>query len=124
MPRLNVTRVLSSREFIDRTLVCRRNTQTVGDDGMAKNLSIDTPFSGVVTSDQGDILRRVPEGSYVTGSIMVHSKFPLTAGKDRLDADLVCWKGDWYTVISISDWTTYGQGFTAAICVPIKLSGG
>lgn len=124
MPRLNVTRVLFSREFVDRSLVCRRNAQTVGSDGIAVNSTTDTPFSGVVTNDQGDILKRFPEGSYVTGSIMVHSKLPLLAGKDGLDADLVQWKGDWYTVFNISDWTTYGSGFTCALCMPIKLSGG
>lgn len=124
MPRLNVTRVLFSREFVDRSLVCRRNVQVVGDDGRAVDTPTDTPFAGVVTNDQGDILKRLPEGSYVTGSIMVHSKFPLVAGKDGLNADQVSWKGDWYTVINVSDWTTYGEGFTAAICAPIKLSGG
>ena len=124
MPRLNVTRVLFSREFVDRSLVCRRNVQTVSDGGIATNATTDTPFSGVVTNDQGDILKRFPEGSYVTGSIMVHSKFPLTAGSDGIDADQVQWKGDWYTVFNISDWTTYGAGFTAALCTPVKLSGG
>ena len=69
MPRLNVTRVLFSREFVDRTLVCRRNAQTVGQDGRAVDTPTDTPFSGVVTNDQGDIMKRMPEGSYVTGSI-------------------------------------------------------
>ncbi|MET3654087.1 hypothetical protein [Dyella japonica] len=124
MPRLNVTHLLFSREFVDRTLVCRRNAQTVSNGGMATNTPTDTPFSGVVTNDQGDILKRFPEGSYVTGSIMVHSRFPLTAGSDGIDADLVQWKGDWYTVFNISDWTTYGAGFTAALCTPVKLSGG
>ncbi|AHX12939.1 hypothetical protein CH75_06505 [Dyella jiangningensis] len=123
MPRLNVTRVLNSREFVDRTLVCRRNAQTVGNDGIAVDTPTETPFSGVVTNDQGDILKRFPEGSYVTGSIMVHSKFPLVAGADGLDADLVQWNGGWYTVFNISDWTTYGPGFTVALCTPVKLSG-
>jgi len=125
MPSLNVTRVLFSREFRDRTLVRRRNVQTVDTHGRASNTPMDSPpFVGVVTNDQGDIMKRFPEGEYVTGSIMVHSKFPLTAGKDGIDADLVQWKGDWYTVTNISDWTTYGPGFTAALCTPLKLSGG
>lgn len=124
MPRLNVTRVLFSREFVDRTLVCRRNAQTVGQDGRAVDTPTDTPFSGVVTNDQGDIMKRMPEGSYVTGSIMVHSKFPLIESDDTHDADLVNWKGRWYTVFNVSDWTTYGAGFTAAICTPTNLSGG
>jgi hypothetical protein len=123
MPSLNVTRVLFSREFVDRTLVRRRNTQTVGDDGIATNATVDTPLAGVVTNDAGDILKRFPESSYVVGSIMVHSKLPLTAGKASNDADLLQWKGDWYTVTDLADWTTYGAGFTCALCAPLTLQG-
>jgi hypothetical protein len=123
MPLLDVSEILFDPDFAD-SLVCARNTQTVDDGGLATDTQTQTPFVGVVTNDQGDILRRFPEGSYVTGSIMVHSRFPLTAGKDGIDADQVMWKGDWYTVFNISDWTTYGAGFTAALCTPVKLSGG
>ena len=123
MPTLNVTRVLFSREFVDRTLVQRRNTQTVSDGGVASNGTVDTPFAGVVTNDQGDILKRFPEASYIVGSIMVHSKLPLSAGVGDLDADWVQWKGSWYTVTDIADWTTYGAGFTCALCEPLPIRG-
>lgn len=123
MPTLNVTRVLFSREFVDRTLVRRRNAQTVSDSGIASNVPTDTPFAGVVTNDAGDILKRFPESSYVVGSIMVHSKLHLSAGVSGQDADLMQWKGDWYTVTDLADWTTYGAGFTCALCTPLTLQG-
>lgn len=123
MPSLNVTRVLFSREFVDRTLVRRRQAQTVDAGGIASNASTDTPFAGVVTADSGDILKRFPESSYVVGSIMVHSKLPLSVGVAGQDADLVQWKGDFYTVTDLADYTTYGAGFTCALCTPIPLAG-
>lgn len=123
MPSLNVTRVLFSREFVDRTLVLRRNTQTVSTGGVASNAAVDTPFAGVVTNDTGDILKRFPEASYVTGSIMVHSKLPMSAGANGQDADLVQWLGNWYTVTDLAAWTTYGAGFTFALCTPLTLQG-
>lgn len=123
MPRLDVTRVLMSREFVDRSLVCTRNTQTVGNDGIAVNATTDTPFVGVVTSDQGDILTRMPESSYVKGSIVVHSKFRLLDGRNGTDADVVTWDGGRYTVTSVNDYSTWGAGFVAATCEPIALSG-
>lgn len=123
MPSLNVTRVLFSREFVDRTLVRRRNTQTVSDFGIASNAAVDTPFAGVVTNDAGDILKRFPESSYVVGSIMVHSKLPLSAGVAGQDADLVQWQGNLYTVTDLASWTTYGAGFTCALCTPLTLQG-
>lgn len=123
MPSLNVTRVLFSREFVDRTLVRRQNLQTVSDGGVASNATTDTPFSGVVTNDSGDILKRFPESSYIVGSIMVHSKLPLSAGKGDNDADEIQWKGDWYTVTDLADYATYGAGFTCALCTPKALRG-
>lgn len=124
MPRLNVTRVLSSREFVDRTLVCRRSTQVVGDNGRPTNTTMDTPFSGVVTNDTGDLLVRLAAGSYVKGSILVHSKFPLIDGRPGNDADIVIWQGRSYTVASVNDYSTYGAGFTCASCEPLNLAGG
>jgi hypothetical protein len=123
MALLDVSDITLDPDFVD-PLVCFRNTQTVDDNGLATDTPTSTRFYGVVTNDQGDILKRFPEGSYVTGSIMVHSRFPLTAGKDGVDADTVQWNGDMYTVFNIANWTTYGAGFTAALCTPVKLSGG
>ncbi|MBT2142685.1 MULTISPECIES: hypothetical protein [unclassified Rhodanobacter] len=123
MPSLNVTRVLFSREFVDRTLVRRRQAQTVDAGGIASNTPTDTPFAGVVTNDAGSILKRFPEASLVTGSMMVHSRTPLSAGAAGKDADLVQWQGNLYTVTDLADWTTYGAGFTCALCTPLTLQG-
>ncbi|AFC85916.1 hypothetical protein [Frateuria aurantia] len=122
--RLNVSRVLASREFRDTSLVRIRNTQTVGDDGRAVNAQDSTPFSGVVTNDAGYILRRFPAASVVSGSILITSQTPLTSGTPDLDADIVRWRGQQYTVSMVNDYTTYGQGFTEAICNPLSLQGG
>jgi hypothetical protein len=123
MPRLSVTRVLMSREFVDTSLVCTRNTQTVGVDGLAVNTGADTPFAGVVTSDNGDILTRLADSSYIKGSIIVHSRFVLLDGRAGTDADIVTWNGRRYTVTSVNDYSTWGQGFTAATCEPLALAG-
>lgn len=123
MPSLNVSRVLLSREFVDRTLVCIRNAQTVGNDGIAVNTPTQTPFNGVVTSDRGDVLVRMAEGSKVTGTIYVHSQFPLSAGVAGQDADIVQWNGRKYTVTDVNNYSTYGAGFTCARCEPLSLQG-
>lgn len=123
MPSLNVSRVLLSREFVDRTLVCLRNAQTVGSNGMAVNTPTSTTFFGVVTSDRGDVLIRAAEGSKITGTIYVHSKFPLSSGAAGQDADIVQWNGRQFTVTDINNYSTYGQGFTCARCEPVSLQG-
>lgn len=123
MPSLNVSRVLLSREFVDRTLVCVRNAQTVGNDGLAVNTATNTPFNGVVTSDRGDVLVRMAEGSKVTGTIYIHSQFPLSSGAANQDADIVQWNGRSFTVTDINNYSQYGAGFTCARCEPVSLQG-
>lgn len=123
MPLLDVSSVLDNPMFKD-SLTCTRNTQTVGGDGRAVNSATDTPFTGVVTSDTGDVLQRLAEGSYIKGSIVVHTRFVLIDGLSGKDADIVTWQGRQYTVSSVNDYSTYGAGFVAATCEPLKLSGG
>lgn len=123
MPLLDVSSVLDNPMFRD-DLVCTRNTQTVGENGRAVNKPCNTSFCGVVTSDTGDLLARLAEGSYIKGSIVVHSRFVLIDGLNGKDADIVTWQGRQYTVSSVNDYSTYGRGFVAATCEPLKLSGG
>jgi hypothetical protein len=126
MPLLDVSSVLDNPMFKEapKSLIRVRNMQTVGEDGRAVNNPCNTPFDGVVTSDTGDVLTRLAEGSYIKGSIVVHTSCELIDGLDGKDADIVIWKGRQYTVSSVNDYSTYGRGFVAATCEPLKLSGG
>ena len=60
MPTLDVTDVLLSPEFLDTTLVVKRNEQTVDDDGFPKNITTETPFGGVVTVDRSPDYHHLP----------------------------------------------------------------
>ena len=123
-PWLDVSDVLLDPDFMDRTLTCTRQLQTVGDDGIAVNAQTITGFFGVVTNNQGDLLLRRAEGEHILGSITVNTKFRLLDGADGRSADLVSWQGATYTVSAVSSWSTYGAGFVAATCDLIPLSGG
>jgi galactose-6-phosphate isomerase len=122
-PLLDVSEILSDPDFVDTALACIRNTQTVGPDGIAVNAKVTTPFSGVVTNDDGDIMLRQADGTFVKGSIMVHTRFVLTNGVAGIDADIVVWRGRKFTVVNVADYSTYGAGFVAASCEPLSLSG-
>ncbi|WYX08221.1 hypothetical protein WJ973_23650 [Achromobacter xylosoxidans] len=123
MPLLDVTEVLLDPDFLDTSLVCTRQTQTTNEYGEAVNAQEAIPFSGVVTSDQGDILDRIAEGSRIKGSILICTKFTLIPGTAGRDADLVTWQGRQYTVSNVNDYTTYGPGFVEAVCDLIPLQG-
>ncbi|WP_248322031.1 hypothetical protein [Caballeronia sp. Sq4a] len=124
MPLLDVSDLLTDPDFVDTSLTCTRSAQTVGDDGMAVNAPTVTPFSGVVTNDSGDQLRRRPDGTMIEGSITIHTRFQLIDGKTGFDADIVTWQGRQYTVVNVRDWSTYGRGFVAAQCELMPFSGG
>lgn len=124
MPLLDVSDVLLDPDFMDSSLACTRQDQTVNDDGLAVNAETVSPFSGVVTNNTGDILLRRAEGERIAGSITIHTKFRLCDGQDGRSADIVTWLGARYTVTNVANWSTYGAGFVMATCDLIPLSGG
>jgi galactose-6-phosphate isomerase len=123
MPLLDMSDVLTDPDFLDSTLVCQRQNQTVGTDGRAINTPTSIPFSGVVTAAGGQTLQRRADGEYERGRISIVSKFKLIAGQAGLTADIVAWNGNTYTVVQVDDYSNYGAGFTQAICELIDLTG-
>ncbi|MFJ4349463.1 hypothetical protein ACIPZ5_01030 [Pseudomonas sp. NPDC089428] len=124
MALLDVTEVLLDPDFMDMGLVCKRSTQTVGDNGRATNAQSSMPFAGVVTSDKGDILERIAGGERKKGSITIHTLFRLTAGDgEDIIADVVTWQGRDYTVANVNDYSHFGRGFVAASCDLLPLAG-
>ncbi|WP_079218928.1 hypothetical protein [Herbaspirillum robiniae] len=123
MALLDVTEVLLDPDLMDVGIVCCRQDQTVGDDGMAVNTETQTPFAGVVTSDSGDILQRIAEGSRIVGSITIHTIFRIQDGAAGRDADEVIWDGRRYTVSNVNNYSHFGRGFVAATCDLKPLSG-
>lgn len=123
MPFLDVSELLLDPDFAD-ALVCERKTQTVGTNGRATETTQETAFTGVVTSDRGDVLERRAQGELVYGSINVHSQFLLSdsAGGTR-SADVVVWNGRRYTVSNVNDYSRFGKGFIVATCDLIPVQG-
>ena len=123
MPWLDVSSVLLDPMFADNTLTVTRNSQTVGNDGLATLAIVTTPFIGVVTSISGSVLNRVAEGEYITDTIMIHTKYRLTDGQLGLTADIINWGGVSWAVTNVNSYSTYGSGFISAVCTLKPLSG-
>jgi galactose-6-phosphate isomerase len=123
MPFLDTSDVLCDPDFCDITLVCERTAVEVNDAGIGVPTPKEFPFAGVVTSDAGKILNRDPLGEHATGSILICSRFLLVDQWTGYTADKVRWNGKKYTVSKVFDYSTYGIGFTEAICDLIPLSG-
>lgn len=123
MALLDVSDILTDPDFMNTGLVCERNAQDVGEDGLAANVTRRMKFSGVVTSDTGDILTRMASGEYTVGSITIHTKFRLIDGSAGFTADIVQWQGRRYTVSNVNDYSHFGKGFVCAGCDLIPLAG-
>lgn len=99
-----------------------RRAQTVGDNGRAVDTFAPSGFTGIVTMDKGAILNRIPEGEYISGSILVHAPAnSLRIAGIGYDADLVQWRCANYTVKALGDYSL--QGFMWAVCEPVSIPG-
>ena len=123
MPFLDVSDVLLDPDFCDRTLVCERNALSTDTAGRGVIKTEFLPFSGVVTSDKGELLQRGAVGEHATDNISVITRFKLRDAGIAATADVVQWSGNRYTVTKVNDYSTYGIGFTENICELIPLSG-
>ena len=130
MPLLDVSDVLLDPDFMDTSLVCHRQVQTVDEDNFAKNTVQDIPFSGVVTVDRSLEARRMEAGQNISGAILIVTQFRLTQGQPgtdstpRLDADIVTFNGRDYRVTFVDLYTSYGAGFVQAHCELVDFDGG
>lgn len=130
MPLLDVSDVLLDPDFMDTSLICHRQIQTVDADNFTKNTSQDIPFSGVVTVDRSLEARRMEAGQNISGAILVVTQFRLTQGQPgtdsspRLDADIVTYSGRDYRVTFVDPYTRYGTGFVQAHCELVDFNGG
>jgi len=123
MALLDVTDILADPDFMDTGLICERVAQSVNDNGLAVNTTKLKTFSGVVTSNSGDILDRLTDGERIKGSITIHTRFKLSDGSTGFTADIVQWMGARYTVSQANDYSHFGRGFIAANCDLIPLAG-
>lgn len=123
MPFLDVSDVLTDPDFCDNTLVCERNTITTDNSGRGVTSTEVTRFSGVVTSDKGELLQRGAVGERATDNITIITRFRLLDAKLATTADIVQWNGLRYTVTKVNAYSTYGLGFVEVGAEMIPLSG-
>lgn len=131
MPLLDVSDVLTDPDFVQFGLICTRNIQIVGEDGLAVNTPTLFNFTGVVTSESGERLNRIADGERITGSILICTRFRLIDGKIGKSADIVtiparCCNSPnalQYTVAEVNNYSRYGLGFVEALCDLVPLHG-
>ena len=122
MALLYVGDIVLDPDFADEIL-CKRGTQAIGLNGRANNVREETYFYGVVTQADGSNLARLDSGETIHGAITVHSQFALIDGALDTTADIIEFKSREYTVMRVDSYSHFGQGFTAATCALLPVSG-
>ena len=113
MPILDVSAVLLDPDFAD-TIKVYRQAVTTGEDGFGTRSETKFCTSAVITPDRFATLQRQAEGSSVSETITVITKFRLISSMDGYDADEIVWNGKRYVVIAVGDCSRYGAGFIEA----------
>lgn len=130
MPTLDMSDVLMDPDFLDLSLVCHRQVQSVDADNFPTNTAQDIPFPGVVTVDGALEALRMAAGQKIAGAILIVTHFRLTQGQPasdtspELDADIVTYNGRDYRVTFVDPYTSYGSGFVQAHCELMEFDGG
>lgn len=129
MPLIDVTEVLTDPMLGGERFTVIRRHETVDDFGRSRVTQQRFPnvVGNVVPTGDNSVIR---EEGYTAQSnvIQVHTKFRLRGpSKDpasrRFQPDIVLTRdGTSYVVSSINDYTSYGAGFTQAICTSIDLA--
>jgi hypothetical protein len=122
MAMLDVTELLTDPDFVDLGLLCQRNVQIVGNDGLAMLTPANGNFVGSVFAGESK-LNRGSDGQYIKGRITIITKFGLIDGQQGNTADIVTWQRKRYTVTEVEDFSNWGAGFVRARCDLIPLSG-
>ena len=124
MPDLDVTDILFDPDFCDTSLVVKRRSMAVDENGFGKNTVVSSPFAGVVTVDRSLESRLLAGGRVVDGAILIVTTERLTQGQTGRDADIVTYQGRDYRVSFVDPYTAYGAGFVQAHCELLPFDGG
>lgn len=115
MPDLDVSDILLDPDFCEQISVIR-NVQIVDAHGRAQQTPTTIQIYAVVTQGSMLPMERAQELTLAREVITVHSQTRLLASATGRQADIVVWKGSNFVVKKQSDWSQYGNGFTAAEC--------
>jgi len=94
-----------------------RNTQTVGNDGLAAfSSTLTMGVLGVVTPMDTRDMYRFEVAEVVSGAITIYTRFRLLCGEGVYDSDVVIFQNQRYTVKKVADFSAWGVGYVMALC--------
>lgn len=124
MPLLDVSEVIGDPLIAGEPFTVIRRQETVSNGGVVQIATTQLAALGSITPTGDNSLLREEAFQMQARTIKVITNFMLRpASKDASSSsfqpDLVLWKGDYYLVRSIEDYSQYGAGMIEAECITI-----
>lgn len=114
MPALDVSDAFDP-DFFDVFTILRRTETLVGGFPTYTTQTIAGQY-GVITMASPNDLERMPEVDVSSKSIVIVTKSRLQLGSAGIKADIVqCMNGETFQVVTVEDYSRYGQGYIWAI---------
>jgi hypothetical protein len=114
-PHADFSLVFSEPELADGFLVLRRAEGT--DEHGRANPTVVRTFEthGIIVSATPNDLARVPDQQHQQKTISISTQFRLQGPYPGVQPDVIRWHGDDYVVITLDDFTSFGEGFVNAL---------
>jgi hypothetical protein len=116
MADLDVSEVLDD-PFFTTTFSIVKTSRVVNSNGVGvvSNETQTDGLIGIIIPNKGS-LSRFDDGSRLSESLEVYTKFQLSQGTkiddaSMIDADIIIWKGKHYVVSASNDFSDFGRGF-------------
>ena len=118
MPLLDLSELMDDPDFSHSFEVVRERV-TANDRGRPDVAQESFPAVGSIQPAPASSTENLPEGTILGGAIDIYTRFILTDGSldDDLIADTVIYKNIRFTVMSVSDYSDWGQGWVKATAV-------
>lgn len=120
MALIDVSELMSDPDFVDAISVITRypTIDYLGQNHLAES-SINSV--GCVQPASYKEIQRVPEAQRVSDMSSFWFKGVITATAPGKYSSVLVFKGQRYQVLTVADWSNFGEGYTQGVCVAEKL---
>lgn len=116
MAQIDVTELLSDPDFVDPIVLVDRKAQITS---LGQSVITESPCNsyGSVQPASGRAIQRLPEALRVANMSSFWFKGLIVASAPGRYTSVLVFKGRRYQVVTVFDWTNWGQGWCEGLCV-------
>lgn len=118
MPTIDVSELITDPDFAQSFSLVRTTGEYING-RWTETLEETLTRTGVISPASAKELRQLPEADRVEGTISIFTKeimyITSDAGTELRSSDKVLWKSHYYKIISVENWSDWGEGFYHAL---------